>query len=78
MIVRRADLLKDTEILDAFYFKNGKIVPTLNDDLKGGTGQILQFYFAVYGDPASSAAPKLTMSFYKDGQYLGAAAAPLP
>ena len=78
VIVRRADPLKNSEILDAFYFEGGKIVPTLSQDLKGGPGHILQFYFAVYGNPESSSAPKLTMSFYRDGQYLGAAEAPLP
>lgn len=79
VVVRRADALKDSkEILDAFYFPGGKVVPTLSRTLKGGPGNILPFYFAVYPDRASKDAPKLTMSFYKEGQYLGAAEAPLP
>jgi hypothetical protein len=32
----------------------------------------------VYPDPAVKDPPKLTMAFFKDGQYLGSAGAPLP
>lgn len=78
VVVRRTEALKDNQILDAFYFPGGKVVPTLTSTLKGGAGNILPFYFAVYPDPAVKDAPKLTMSFYKEGQYLGAAEAPLP
>lgn len=78
VVVRRTDALKDNEILDAFYFPGGKVVPTLSATLKGGPGNILPFYFAVYPDRATKDAPKLTMSFFKEGQYLGAAEAPLP
>lgn len=78
VVVRRTDSLKDNPILDAFYFPGGKVVPTLTDTLKGGPGNVLPFYFAVYPDQGVKDAPKLTMSFYKEGQYLGAAEAPLP
>jgi VWFA-related protein len=78
VVVRRADVLKNNEILDAFYYEGGKIVPTLTDTLKGGPGSILPFYFAVFRDPASQEPPRLTMSFYMNGQFLGAAEAPLP
>lgn len=78
VVVRRAEPLKDNQMLDAFYFPGGKVVPTLSTTLKGGPGNILPFYFSVYPDPAVKDAPKLTMSFYKEGQYLGAAEAPLP
>jgi VWFA-related protein len=78
VVVRRTDALKDNQILDAFYFPGGKIVPTLAHTLKGGPGNVLPFYFAVYPDHAVKDSPKLTMAFYKDGQYLGAAEAPLP
>ena len=78
VVVRRTDALKDNQILDAFYFPGGKIVPTLARTLKGGPGNVLPFYFAVYPDHAAKGSPKLTMAFYKDGQYLGAAEAPLP
>ncbi len=78
VVVRRTDTLKDNQILDAFYFPGGKIVPTLNDTLKGGPGNVLPFYFAVYPERATKDPVKLTMSFYKEGQYLGAAETPLP
>ena len=78
VVVRRAEPLKDSQMLDAFYFPGGKVVPTLTTTLKGGPGNILPFYFSVYPDPAVKDAPKLTMSFYREGQYLGAAEAPLP
>lgn len=78
VVVRRTDALKNNQILDAFYFPGGKVVPTLTKTLKGGPGNILPFYFAVYPDRATKEAVKLTMSFYKEGQYLGAAEAPLP
>ena len=78
VVVRRTEALKDNQILDAFYFPGGKVVPTLTSTLKGGPGNVLPFYFAVYPDRAVKDAPKLTMSFYKEGQYLGAAEAPLP
>ncbi len=79
VVIRRTDALKDSnQILDAFYFPGGKVVPTLSRTLKGGPGNVLPFYFAVYPDRAVKDAPKLTMSFYKEGQYLGAAEAPLP
>jgi VWFA-related protein len=78
VVVRRTDPLKDNQILDPFYFPGGKVVPTLNADLKGGPGNVLPFYFVAYPDMASKDTPKLTMSFYKDGQYLGSADAPLP
>lgn len=76
--VRRTEALKDNQILDPFYFPGGKVVPTLAGTLKGGPGNILSFYFTVYPDHTIKDAPKLTMSFYKEGQYLGAAEAPLP
>jgi len=79
VLIRRTDALKDSnQILDAFYFPGGKVVPTLSRTLKGGPGNVLPFYFAVYPDRSSKDALKLTMSFYKEGQYLGAAEAPLP
>lgn len=78
VVVRRTDPLKDTEMLDAFYFPGGKVVPTLTDTLKGGPGNILPFYFSVYPDRSVADPPVLTMAFYKSGQYLGAAQAPLP
>jgi len=78
VVVRRADALKDNQILDAFYYEGGKIVPTLTGTLKGGPGNILSFYFAVYPDRSVAEAPKLTMSFYMGGQFLGSAEAPLP
>jgi len=79
VLIRRTDALKDSnQILDAFYFPGGKVVPALTRTLKGGPGNVLPFYFAVYPDRAIKDALKLTMSFYKEGQYLGAAEAPLP
>jgi VWFA-related protein len=78
VVVRRTDPLKDNQILDAFYFPGGKVVPTLTDTLKGGPGNVLPFYFSVYPDRAVPDAPKLSMAFYKEGQYLGAAESPLP
>lgn len=78
VVVRRTDALKDNQILDAFYFPGGKIVPTLAETLKGGPGNVLPFYFSVYPDRAVADHPTLSMAFYKEGQYLGAAQAPLP
>lgn len=78
VIVDRADKLKDNQIVNPFYFPGGKISPTLNTTLKGGQGNFLPFYFAVYPDPTIKDSPKLTMAFYKEGQYLGSAEAPLP
>lgn len=78
VVVRRTDTLKDDQIVNPFYFPGGKVVPTLDTTLKGGAGNILPFYFAVYPDPAIKDAPTLNMAFYKGGQYLGAASAPLP
>jgi hypothetical protein len=77
-VVRRKDDLKDNAISDAFYFEGGKVVPTLNDTLKGGSGTVLPFYFVVYKDAAIKDTPKLKMSFYLDGQLLGAPEVPLP
>jgi hypothetical protein len=78
VVVRRMDPLKDNQILDAFYFQGGKVVPTLVDTLKGGPGNVLPFYFSIYPDRAVTDHPRLSMAFYKEGQYLGAAEAPLP
>jgi VWFA-related protein len=73
VVVRRNDQLKDNQILDPFYYQGGKVTPTLDTRLKGGKGNYLPFYFAVYPDAAIKDAPKLTMGFYKAGQYLGSA-----
>ena len=78
VIIRRTDKLSDSQMLNPFYFPGGKVVPTLSNTLKGGPGNILPFYFSVYPDPAIKDAPKMTMAFYKNGQYLGSAGAPLP
>lgn len=79
VVVRRTDALKDTnQVRDAFYFPGGKVVPTLSGTLKGGAGNVLPFYFSVYPDRTVKDPLKLTMAFYKEGQYLGAAEAPLP
>ena len=78
VVVRRTDALKDNQILDAFYFPGGKVVPTLTHTLKGGVGNVLPFYFAVFPNAAVKDSPKLTMAFYRGGQYLGAAESPLP
>lgn len=78
VVVRRTDPLKDNEIVNAFYFPGGKVTPTLTDTLKGGPGNFLPFYFSVYPDRTIKDTVKLTMAFYKEGQYLGAAETPLP
>jgi hypothetical protein len=78
VVILRTDQIKDTPILDPFYLPGGKVTPTLSNMLKGGAGSILPFYFTVYPDLAMKDSPKLTMGFYKDGQYLGSAEAPLP
>jgi VWFA-related protein len=79
VVIRRTDALNDSnQIVDAFYFPGGKVVPALTRTLKGGPGNVLSFYFAVYPDRTVKDALKLTMSFYKEGQYLGAAETPLP
>lgn len=79
VLVRRTDALKDNaQMPDAFYFPGGKVVPTLSSTLKGGPGNVLSFYVSVYPDRSVKDASRLTMAFYKDGQYLGAAEAPLP
>ena len=78
VVVRRTDPLKDNEIVNAFYFPGGKVTPTLTDTLKGGPGNFLPFYFSVYPDRTLKDSVKLTMAFYKEGQYLGAAETPLP
>jgi VWFA-related protein len=78
VLIRRTDPLKENQMLDAFYFPGGKVVPTLTGTLKGGPGNVLPFYFSVYPDRSQKDAVKLTMSFFKAGQYLGAAEAPLP
>jgi VWFA-related protein len=78
VVVRRTDPLKDNEILNPFYFPGGKITPTLADVLKGGPGNFLPFYFSVYPDRSIKDGVKLTMAFYREGQYLGAAETPLP
>ncbi|MDR3718021.1 MAG: VWA domain-containing protein [Bryobacteraceae bacterium] len=77
-IVRRADVMKDNEISDAFYYEGGKVVPSLSTTMKGGPGTVLPFYFVVYRDTSITDAPKLKMSFYMDGQLLAAPEAPLP
>ena len=79
VVVRRIDALRDNEMLDAFYFPGGKIVPTLTRRLKGGPGNTLPFYFTVYPDRTLKDVVKLTISFYKDGEYVGEAEeVPLP
>ena len=78
VVVLRTESMKGDQMLDPFYFPGGKVVPTLNNALKGGPGKILPFYFDVYPDAGVKDAPKLTMAFYKEGQYLGSAEAPLP
>jgi VWFA-related protein len=78
VVVRRTEAIKDNQMLDAFYLPGGKVVPTLMHTLKGGPGNILPFYFSVYPDRSVKDAPKLTMSFYKEGQFLATAEAPLP
>jgi VWFA-related protein len=78
VVVRRTDVTKDSEMSDAFYFPGGKVVPTLSTTLKGGAGNILPFYFSVYPNRGAKDPATLTMSFYKEGRYLGAAQAPLP
>lgn len=78
VVIRRTDPLKDSLMMDAFYFPGGKVVPTLTDTLKGGAGNVLPFYFSVYPDRSVADAPMLTMAFYKGGQYLGAAQTALP
>jgi VWFA-related protein len=78
VIVLRKDKLKNNKIEDPFYFPGGKVVPTLNHTLQGGKGNYLPFYFAVYPNQSAKTPPKLTMSFYKSGQYLGSAPVKLP
>lgn len=78
VLVRRTDQAKDAPASDAFYYPGGKVVPTLNDTVKGGPGNVLPFYFTVYPDPSAKDPVKsFTMSFYRDGKYLGSSQAPL-
>lgn len=78
VLVRRTDQAKDEPAADAFYYPGGKVVPTLTDTVKGGPGNVLPFYFTVYPDPSAKDPVKsFTMSFYRDGKYLGSSQAPL-
>jgi len=78
VLVRRTDQAKDAPASDAFYFPGGKVVPTLTDTVKGGPGNVLPFYFTVYPDPtAKDPVKSFTMSFYRDGKFLGSSQAPL-
>jgi VWFA-related protein len=78
VLVRRTDQAKDAPATDAFYFPGGKVVPTLTDTVKGGPGNVLPFYFTVYPDPSTKEPVKsFTMSFYREGKYLGSSQAPL-
>jgi VWFA-related protein len=60
------------------HFEGGRVTPTLSDSMPGGPGKQLAFYFTVYPDAAKTEQPELTMQFFKDGQPLGKANAPLP
>lgn len=77
-VVGRQHSLPNTEILDAFYYEDGKIVPALAESLQGGPGKVLPFYFVVYPAPSPQPPAGIAMSFYAEGQFLGSAQAPLP
>ncbi|MEJ2007526.1 MAG: VWA domain-containing protein [Acidobacteriota bacterium] len=79
VVVRRTEAVKKGKpVSNPFYYPGGEVEPRLTHTLKGGPGNVLPFYFVVYPDPAIKDAPRLVMHFYKEGQYLGAAQAPLP
>lgn len=78
VLVRNTEQVKDSQPANPFYFPGGKIIPNLSDTLKGGPGNVLPLYFSVYPDKKSTPPTKFTMAFYKEGQYLGSADAPLP
>lgn len=78
VVVRRTERVKGGTAQNAFFYPGGEVVPKLTHTLKGGPGNALPFYFVVYPNPAIKEPPKLVMHFYKGGQYLGAAQAPLP
>ena len=80
VLVRSTEQVKETQLTNTtpFSFPGGKVIPNLSDTLKGGPGNVLPFYFSVYPDKKSTPPTKFTMAFYKEGQYLGSADAPLP
>lgn len=76
VIVRNREKVAGNQMTDAFYLPGGKIIPTLTSTLKGGAGNVLPFYFSIYPDRNIKDAPKMTISFYKGGRFLGETEAP--
>ena len=76
VIVRKTEKVAGNQMADAFYLPGGKIIPTLTSTLKGGAGNVLPFYVSIYPDRSIKDAPKMTISFYKGGQFLGSAEVP--
>jgi len=77
VVVRRTDALKDIRFPPMLFISRpAKVVPTLAPHAQRAGLNILPFYFAVFPDHTVKDAPKLTMAFYKDGQYLGSGRKP--
>jgi VWFA-related protein len=76
VMVRSTEKVSNGQMADAFYLPGGKIVPTLTNTVKGGPGNVVPLYFSIYPDRSKKESPRMTISFYKGGQFLGSAEAP--
>ncbi|MDX2153986.1 MAG: VWA domain-containing protein [Bryobacteraceae bacterium] len=62
---------------DPFHLKQGRVVPTLQTQVRGGKGSVLSVFFSLYPQPEAPA-PRLILDLLRDGKVLGRSEPPLP
>ena len=69
---------KDLSVEEPFQFQGGRIVPTLNEDLKSIKGAQMAIFFIVYPEGGASVAPQANVQYFKQGEVAGSAILQLP
>lgn len=78
-LVRRFDKMPETpEPGDPLYLGNSRIVPTLDDAVRGGPGRQAAIFFVAYPAEGAAQPPQMTVRVLKDGTVLNEGTPELP
>jgi hypothetical protein len=78
-LVRRLDRIpEEREAGDQLYLQDSRVVPTLDEEILGGSSRLAAVFLVVYPDAGSPEPPRMTIEILRDGKLLNQGNPPLP
>ncbi len=63
---------------DPYHLKQGRVVPTLQSQVRGGKGSVLSVFFSLYPPAGQAAGSRLILDLLRDGKLVARSEPPLP